>query len=197
MLLLLSFVVLCYGHKVQQKQVPHDDSTSFPLLLCPLWLLLELLCCCSATAHAAAAASVQCQSGLLFCCCFVAAADLVFVYRNPIRNRNSFYCIQNLQFVFVVVVVAVAFGSCLGCYCCCCCFDFWFQIRIFVVVFATSSHYVNFHTALHKHTTQTHIQRHTLDSHTYSRINSYVRDTNHHAYISICRRRHSPTCTLS
>lgn len=50
MLLLLSFVVLCYGHKVQQKQVPHDDSTSFPLLLCPLWLLLALLCCCSATA---------------------------------------------------------------------------------------------------------------------------------------------------
>lgn len=75
-----------------------------------------LLCCCSATAHAAAAAGVQCQSGLLFCCCFVAAAaaDLVFVYRNRIRNRNSFYCIQNLQFVFVVVVV-VAFGSCLGC----------------------------------------------------------------------------------
>lgn len=168
------------------------------LLRCLLWLLLlplpllcsRCFCCCSARA------SVQCQAF-----CFVVAA-LVFVYRNrnllpfpfwllllniiasKTYNLSSLLLLSSLLAAAWVATAAAAATTFLIS-------DSNFRF----VVFATSSHYVNFHTALHKHT-HTHTDWLT-DTHTYSHWNLYVQDTNHHAYISICRRRHSPTCTLS
>lgn len=169
------------------------------LLCSPLLLLCYCSCCC--------------------CCCWRSMPVRPFVLLLLCGCCCCYccwfgFCLQESNSESKFLLLHTKLTICLRC-CCCCRRRFW-QLLGLLLAAATAASTFNFrfefsssflqllHTTLISTqrctNTQTHTHTykgtHSTRTHTLA-LNSYVRDTNHHAYISICRRRQSPTCTLS